>query len=208
MPKFPPPPRSAQNRSGSEVGDAVRTDPSAQTTRAERRLSIVRPYLRRTQPSPPPSVSPATPVSDTTPPGTTRPKACVSRSTSPHNAPPWTRAMRGVRIDLHAAHPREIDDHAAIAARVTRHGVAATADGDEETMLAGEPDGVDHIGRPRTPHDERGTALMHGVENRLVPVSGVTGLQHVSADRRTRAARGAHRRCSSVRRPMLRLKSP
>jgi hypothetical protein len=63
--------------------------------------------------------------------------------------------------------------------------VAATADGDEETMLAGKPDGVDHIGRPRTPHDERGMALVHGVENRLVPVSGVTGLQHVSAHRRT-----------------------
>ena len=74
--------------------EAVRTDPSAQTMRADKRLSIERPYFRRTQPSPPPSVSPATPVSDTTPPGTTRPKACVSRSTSPHKAPPWTRAVR------------------------------------------------------------------------------------------------------------------
>jgi hypothetical protein len=91
----------------------------------------------------------------------------------------------GVRIDIHAAHSREIDDHAAITARVTRHGVAATADGNEETVLAGKPDGVDYIGRPRTPHDERGAALVHRVKNRLVRISRVTGLQHVSAYRRT-----------------------
>ena len=90
----------------------------------------------------------------------------------------------GVRIDIDAAHPREVDDHAAVTARMTRHGVAATADGDEELVLAGELHGVDHVGRPRAPHDERGTPLMHRVVDRLVRVSGITGLQHVSANRR------------------------
>ena len=90
-PKLPPPPRSAQNRSGSFSADATWTEPSAQTTVAERRLSMVSPYLRRTQPSPPPRVRPPTPVSDTTPPGTTSPNACVSRSTSPRPRRPGRR---------------------------------------------------------------------------------------------------------------------
>lgn len=45
-PKLPPPPRSAQNRSGCSDSDAVTTRPSASTTSASIRLSIVRPCLR------------------------------------------------------------------------------------------------------------------------------------------------------------------
>ena len=45
-PKFPPPPRSAQKRSGCVDSDAVTTRPSASTTSAATRLSMVRPYLR------------------------------------------------------------------------------------------------------------------------------------------------------------------
>ena len=95
-PKLPPPPRNAQNKSASLSGEATWTEPSAQTTVAARRLSTVSPYLRRTQPSPPPSVRPPTPVSETTPPGTTRPNACVSRSTSAHTAPPCTEARLAI----------------------------------------------------------------------------------------------------------------
>ena len=46
MPKFPPPPRSAQNRSGWESSLAVTKVPSASTTSADSRLSTVRPNRR------------------------------------------------------------------------------------------------------------------------------------------------------------------
>src|SRR5207248_8501918 len=42
-PKLPPPPRSAQNSSGCSFALACARDPSARTTSAPSRLSIVRP---------------------------------------------------------------------------------------------------------------------------------------------------------------------
>src|SRR6185312_11985350 len=59
MPKLPPPPpRNAQNRSGSLFASQVRILPSVVTTWADTRLSQVRPYLRPTTLSPPPIVMP------------------------------------------------------------------------------------------------------------------------------------------------------
>ena len=52
------------------------------------------PCLRISQPIPPPSVSPATPVWVTIPAGTASPKAWVSRSSSPSSTPAWARAVR------------------------------------------------------------------------------------------------------------------
>ena len=45
-PKLPPPPRIAQNRSGSVLASASTTRPSAVTTSAASSESMVRPYLR------------------------------------------------------------------------------------------------------------------------------------------------------------------
>src|SRR6266511_1706191 len=57
-------------------------------------VSTVSPCLRMSQPMPPPRLTPPTPVWLTMPPVVARPCACVSWSTSPHRAPPWTRAVR------------------------------------------------------------------------------------------------------------------
>ena len=103
-----------QNRFGSEFSDTLCTEPSAHTTRAESRLSIVKPYSQRTHPSPPPSVCPATPVSDTTPPGTIRPNASVSRSASPHKVPPCMLSDPLLRVDIDTAHPREVNDQSPV----------------------------------------------------------------------------------------------
>ena len=54
-PKLPPP-RIAQNRSGSVSASTRRISPSAVTTSAASRSSIVRPCLRARYPIPPPSV--------------------------------------------------------------------------------------------------------------------------------------------------------
>src|SRR6266550_429406 len=87
-PKFPPPPRIAQNRSGSSVALAFRIRPSAVTTSASSRLSHASPCFRMRIPKPPPRVSPAIPVSETIPPVVARPCACVARSRSRQVAPP------------------------------------------------------------------------------------------------------------------------
>ena len=53
-------------------------------------------------------------------------------------APPWTRTVRLVRVDDHAAHPGEVDDQAVVAERPAGDVVAAAAHRDEEVVGAGE----------------------------------------------------------------------
>ena len=93
MPKFPPPPRTPQNRSGLTLSLAVTSSPSAVTRSTESRLSTVAPYLRISQPMPPPSVRPAMPVWVTIPPTVASPWSCVSRSSSPQSTPACARAV-------------------------------------------------------------------------------------------------------------------
>ena len=52
------------------------------------------PYMRISQPRPPPSVSPATPVVEIAPPVVASPCACAAASKSRQRAPPCTRAVR------------------------------------------------------------------------------------------------------------------
>jgi hypothetical protein len=72
-PKLPPPPRIPQKSSAFSTSLAVRISPVAVTTFAERRLSMVRPCLRLSQPKPPPNVSPAIPVVELMPTGVASP---------------------------------------------------------------------------------------------------------------------------------------
>ncbi len=74
-PKFPPPPRMAQNRSAFSFSLTCLFWPSAVTISAEMRLSIVSPCFRVSHPNPPPSVSPAIPVVELMPVGVARPTA-------------------------------------------------------------------------------------------------------------------------------------
>ena len=74
---------------------STRTDsPFASTTSAPSRLSLASPYLRTSQPIPPPSVNPPMPVVDIMPPVVARPKAPATASKSRHKAPPATVARR------------------------------------------------------------------------------------------------------------------
>ena len=85
---------SPQNSSGCSVSLARTTRPSAVTSSTAARLSRVRPNPRCSRPTPPPSVSPATPVWPTTPTGHTRPCACAAMSSSPRSEPPFECAVR------------------------------------------------------------------------------------------------------------------
>ena len=93
-PKFPPPPRNAQNRSGFSSALARAWEPSASTTSAASRLSMVRPHFPLRYPRPPPRVSPPTPVVEMIPAGTASPNWWVAASSLPGVQPPPARTVR------------------------------------------------------------------------------------------------------------------
>jgi hypothetical protein len=72
------------------VSLAVTKLPSASTTSADSRLSIVRPYSRGEIADAAAERQPPTPVDEMKPLGTARPNACVAWSTSPQSQPPPT----------------------------------------------------------------------------------------------------------------------
>src|SRR5882724_10965813 len=146
MPKLPPPPRSAQSRSGFSLSLAWIRRPSAATTSAAMRLSQARPWRPRSQPMPPESVRPTTPVAEIKPPGVARPKGVVAASTSSQVAPPLDKGMVKVRANAHAVHKRQIDHQPAVADGIARHVVAAAADGNSKPLFAGVANRGHHIG--------------------------------------------------------------
>ena len=94
MPKLPPPPRSAQNRSGSSSRSARRSWPSAVTTSIASTLLADRPYLRPRKLTPPPRVYPATPTFPDDPASAASPCLAAACTTSDHTVPASTRAVR------------------------------------------------------------------------------------------------------------------
>ena len=129
-PKLPPPPRSAQNRSGCSSLLARTRSPLASTTSAPTRLSIARPCLRVRWPSPPPSVSPPTPVVEMIPLGVASPCSCVARSTSPQVQPPPTRTVRARGSTSIPRIAREVDHEAVVDGAEPGAVVPAAADRD------------------------------------------------------------------------------
>ena len=94
MPKLPPPPRMAQNKSAFSFSEAVTISPLASTTWAESRLSIVSPCLRTRYPMPPPVTRPPTPTDRVSPVVKANPSGWATAAISPEVAPPCTRATR------------------------------------------------------------------------------------------------------------------
>ena len=88
--------------------------PSASTIIADRKLSSAMPNRGISQPNPPPSVRPATPVLETTPPVVARPNCWVSRLNSRQSAPPPRSMPSYVPDRRHLAHRRQVDHDAAI----------------------------------------------------------------------------------------------
>ena len=157
MPKLPPPPRSAQNRSGCSSALAVtqlavggdelerraRCRSSARTcapaSRRRRRASGRR---RRS--------------CETTPTGTASPCRWVSRSRSPSVAPPCTRT---VRVSGSTSTPRMAErSMTRPSSQSARPGdvVAAAAHRDEQVVRAGELHRVDHVGDAEAAGDQPG----------------------------------------------------
>ena len=142
IPKFPPPPRTAQNRSECSCSEARSIRPSAVTISTATRLSDDRPASRDNQPNPPPSVRPGHTVLLMNPPGTARPCAWVTASNSPHVVPPPHRTRRFLGSTLDGLHRGEVD-HEATVGTTSEPGVVVTATthGDVESLLHGRRPG-------------------------------------------------------------------
>ena len=182
IPKFPPPPRSAQKRIralGVARGDEL-TPTRDHLPRAGCRRSCHR--YRRSHPWPPPSVRPAIPVVETTPPGTARPNACVSRSRSPHVTPACARTVRFAGSTWMPSEWRKVDDEAAVTGTETRHVMPAAANRDEQIVVAREPQRLQDVRDTRALHDHCGPLIDEPVPDTARP------------DRPRRNARRAHGR--------------
>ena len=78
--------------------------------------------------------------------------------------------LRGV--DLHAAHPLELDEQDVVVPALGPGAVAGALRGDAQIVVARELDGRDHVGRRLGDHDDRGPLVGREVPGRtgLVPV--------------------------------------
>ena len=155
MPKFPPPPRSAQNSSGCSSALACTCVPSASTTSAPMQAVDVRPKRRERWPMPPPSVSPPTPVVEMTPDG--RRAAVLARrrvDVGPRAAAADAHGL-GRRVDDDVLHAAEVDDDRVVGDAEAAAVVAATADGDALVVCAGERERARDVLRARADDDQR-----------------------------------------------------
>ena len=134
-PKLPPPPRKAQNSSGSDVRRrrahrAVGRDDASRSAGCR----CVRPCRRVSQPKPPPSVRPATPVVELMPSGVgqaMRLRFAIDIGQQRAGAD-TRRALRGVDGDR--AHARQVDHQAAVGHCVAGDVMAATAHAQQHAM--------------------------------------------------------------------------
>ena len=107
------------------------------------------------------------------------------------------------RIDLHAAHARQVDDQATVAHGVSRHVVPASAHRDPQRVLTRERDGRRHVRFVRAQDDQGRPAIDHAVEHaaRLV-IAGVAwpqGAAHFAAASREDSIRGASDPTTAIR---------
>jgi len=183
IPKFPPPPRTPQNRSGCSSALARKTPPSASTTSAEIRLSQANPYFDELQPYPPPRVNPPIPVVVTRPPGVCSHTPAWRRRTRPINP-----AARSRRTCPSTDHDRlqavQVDHDAGVARAQAGEAVAAAADRHEPTAVVRHLDRLDHVLGGRAASDDRRVAVDHSVEHMAcLVVAGIVGREHLARER-------------------------
>ena len=143
-----------QNRSLFSWALALTSSPLAVTRSTERSWSIVRPYLRISQPIPPPRVRPARPVWVTMPAGTASPKACVSPVKFAQPDSRLGSHRPAGQVDLHPLHQGEVD-HQPVVALTNRENCGRHFDRHGQLNPASETDGIDDVGHAGASDDER-----------------------------------------------------
>ena len=108
-------------------------------------------------------MSPQTPVDEITPPVVASP---ISLALAIEFSPGRAALHQGrlpAGIDLNLPHQREIDHHRAVGYGLSGNAVAAAADRSGNPLLAGEANGLNHIGDARGAHDDGRLAVDHAV---------------------------------------------
>ena len=119
---------------------------------------MARPYLRTSQPIPPPSVSPAMPTEPVSPNGVASPWAAAATVYSRGGQAGLRPGQAPVGVDVETLHRAEVEDDPAVVGAVAGQAVAATADRQLEPGLAGQRDGPRDVGGIGGTDDERRVA--------------------------------------------------
>src|SRR3954454_6083893 len=177
MPKLPPPPRNAQNRSGFSVSDAVTMRPSAVTTSAATRLSQTKPSLRSSQPLPLPRARPAMPVVETRPPVMARPCSrgaaggdggAVSLRRGVELTPRQAAAgadRPGGGVDVYGLDAAQVDAESALDDLGAGDALATAVYRDLQLLLSRIAHGGGDVGSRAAPGDDGRPAVDHRVEH-------------------------------------------
>ena len=72
----------------------------------------------------------------------------------------------GIGVDVDAVHEGEIEQDPSVDARQARDGMSSAADRQQQALLAGEVDRVDHVGSAGGLHHHGRTIAVHGVVHR------------------------------------------
>ena len=88
-----------------------------------------------------------------------------------------------LRIDIGAAHAREVDHDAVVARREAGDAVAAAPNRDDELLLTGEAEGRDDVVGAGRPHDQGRPTVDHAVPDRArIVVAGVVGAHDLAGE--------------------------
>ncbi len=187
-PKFPPPPRSPQNRSAF-------SSPLARTSRPVGGHDVhPDDVVRRPAPTPR-QVAEPTAQGESGDAGE-RDEAedggePVHLRLAVHVAEQATGLRVGdlvLRVDPHAAHERHVEHQRAVGRGQARDVVSAALDAEQELVLARELHAGDHVGDAEAARDDRGTSVDHGVpDGPGLLVAGVARHEHRSAQARLQA---------------------
>ena len=186
MPKLPPPPRTAQKRSGSEVSLTV-DQVAVGRDEVDLQQAVDRHAVLPGQPADAAAEGQA-PEADGASVAERRREPVLVRG--PRVLAGRRAALGGTdlahRVDVDRAQGAEIDQHPAVARRVPGDAVAAAADGDLEVEIASRDDRARDVDGRLGADDHRGPPVVVGVVRaaRLV-VAGIAVDQDATADRRT-----------------------
>ena len=142
------------------------------------------PWVRRSQPWPPPSVRPAIPVLETMPPGAASPKSLRLAIEIRPRRPALGPDGAALRIDPNPPHRRQVDHQPAVAGPEPGDVVPSAAHRQQQVVVGGEPDAGDDVGHAAAPGDHGRPPVDHAVPDlaRLV-VGRIAGLDHFALER-------------------------
>ena len=165
-PKFPPPPRSAQNRSGWLVSLAVTTSPAAVTTWAETQVVAGQSEPALQHPHPAVQRQAADAGLGDLAGGYGQPEQLGLVVEVGQGGAALNPDALADRVDLDAAHQGQVDQQSVVAGAVPGDAVPAAAHRHRQARGAGETHGLDDVGGSQASDDHRRMAVDRCVVDR------------------------------------------